>query len=45
MADGSVNWKEHLDLAQDLTQYVASNMQRSEILDFVKRDYGMYPKN
>jgi len=43
MADGNVNWKEYLDLAKDLKQYVASNMQRSEILDFVKRDYGMYP--
>ena len=43
MADGNVNWKENQDLAQDLKQYVASNMQRSEILDFVKRDYGMYP--
>ena len=30
------------DLARDLKQYVASNMKRSEILDFFRRDYWQY---
>ena len=36
-------WQENEDFCQDLKHYVASNMKRSEILDFVKRDYRNYP--
>ena len=42
MTDRSLSWKENLDLAQDLEQHVVSNTQHSEILGFVKWDYGMY---
>ena len=39
MAD---NWKDNTDLARDLNSYVAQNLRRREVLDFVQRDYPQY---
>lgn len=35
-------WENDHLLQEDLRKYVAQNLKRSEILDFVKRDFGMY---
>ena len=36
------NWLEDDDLKADLTRYVREGLSRSEILDFVRRDYSFY---
>ena len=36
------NWLEGDDLKADLTGYVREGLSRSEILDFVRRDYSIY---
>ena len=35
-------WKEDNQLEQDLRKYVSQNLKRSEILDFVQRDFSEY---
>ena len=40
MANSS--WKDDEKLKKDLDQYVRENLKRSEILDFVKRDFPGY---
>ena len=35
-------WKDDERLAEDLKKYVTQNLKRSEILDFVQRDYDEY---
>ena len=35
-------WKEGLNLRNDLEKYVFKNFKREEIVDFVKRDYPNY---
>ena len=36
------NWKEDCHLRDDLSRYVRQNLKRSEVLDFVQRDYPHY---
>ena len=36
------NWLEDDDLKADLKRYVRERLSRSEILDFVSRDYSIY---
>ena len=36
-------WKDGEGLVEDLKKYVAQNLKRSEVLDFVQRDYDEYP--
>ena len=36
------NWLEDDDLKADLKRYVRESLSRSEILDFVSRDYSIY---
>ena len=36
------NWLEDDSLKTDLTRYVREGLSRSEILDFVSRDYSIY---
>ena len=38
----SSNWKDDEELKADLEQCVRHNLKRSEILDFVKRDFPKY---
>ena len=38
----SSSWKDDDELKADLEQYVRQNLKRSEILDFVKRDFPEY---
>lgn len=38
-AMGSGEWKEDNQLEQDLRKYIAQNLKRSEVLDFVKQDF------
>ena len=38
----SSNWKDDEELKADLEQYVRQNLKRSEILDFVKRNFSEY---
>ena len=38
----SSSWKDDEELKADLEQYVRQNLKRSEILDFVKRDFPEY---
>ena len=38
----SSRWKDDEELKADLEQYVRQNLKRSEILDFVKRDFPEY---
>jgi len=35
-------WKEDNQLENDLRKYVSQNLKRSEILDFVQRDFSEY---
>ena len=35
-------WQEDIELKDDLQKYVESNLQRKEILDFVKEKYPLY---
>ena len=35
-------WKEDNQLEHDLRKYVSQNLKRSEILDFVQRDFSEY---
>ena len=37
----AVNWQNNCKLEEDLKKYVAANMQRLEILDYMKKDYAM----
>ena len=41
-AAGSTNWEVDTALKNDLANYVCQGMQRSEILDYMKRDYFYY---
>ena len=41
MASNS-EWKEDNQLENDLRKYVSQNFKRSEILDFVQRDFPQY---
>ena len=43
MQFGNDDWKDDQLLEDDLKKYVARNLKRSEVLDFVKRDYPEYP--
>ena len=36
------DWETNEELEKDLKKYVLENLQRSEVLDFVKRDYPQY---
>ena len=36
------DWKENFDLKSDLEKYVAQNLERNQVLDYVGRDYPMY---
>ena len=36
------DWKADQTLRDDLAKYVEANLKRTEILDFVKRDYSQY---
>ena len=38
----AVNWQNNCKLEEDIKKYVAANMQRLEILDYMKKDYAMY---
>ena len=38
----SSSWKDDEELKTDLEKYVSQNLKRSEILDFVKRDFPEY---
>ena len=38
----AVNWQNNCKLNEDLKKYVAANMQRVEILDYMKKDYAVY---
>ena len=42
---GSGEWKEDNQLEQDLRKYIAQNLKRSEVLDFVKQDFPEYTWN
>lgn len=44
-AMGSGEWKEDNQLEQDLRKYIAQNLKRSEVLDFVKQDFSEYTWN
>ena len=37
------SWKDDADLENDLKKYVAQNLKRSEVLDFVQKDFAEYP--
>lgn len=37
-----MDWKDDKNLVKELSQYVKENVQRREILDFMKQDYGDY---
>ena len=41
--DENISWKEDEELENDLKKYVARNLKRLEILDFMRQDYGQYP--
>ena len=36
------DWEDDESLAEDLKKYVLANLRRSEVLDFVERDYPQY---
>ena len=38
----AVKWQNNCKLEEDLKKYVAANMQRLEILDYMKKDYAVY---
>jgi hypothetical protein len=42
MAGERESWKSNSKLEEDLKKYVATNMQRLEILDFMKKNYCIY---
>jgi hypothetical protein len=39
---GSIDWKGKTELQYDLISYVSQNLRRSDVLDFVRRDYSHY---
>ena len=41
----SSSWKDDEELKAGLEQYVRQNLKRSEILDFVKRDFPEYARS
>lgn len=38
----TTNWNDNKELEQDLKSYVSQNLRRTEVLDFVQRDYPHY---
>ena len=38
----NADWEDDENLAEDLKKYVLANLRRSEVLDFVQRDYPQY---
>lgn len=38
----NADWEDDESLAEDLKKYVLANLRRSEVLDFVERDYPQY---
>lgn len=38
-----LSWKTNIALKSDLQKYVAQNLRRSEVLDFMKKDFPIYP--
>ena len=38
----NVHWKEDAILKSDLKKYVKEDLRRTEILDFMKRDFSLY---
>ena len=41
--DQEQRWKDDNDLQNDLAKFVSLNLKRMEILDFLRKDYPMYP--
>ena len=37
-----IDWKDDMDLRNDLAKFVRVNLRRLEILDFMRKDYPMY---
>lgn len=42
MAAAAGEWKADQTLREDLAKYVEANLKRTDILDFMKRDYSQY---
>ena len=42
MATSAKKWEDDDSLKNDLKRYVAQKLQRTEVLDYVKRDYSFY---
>ena len=40
--NGNIDWKDDIDLKNDLAKFVRVNLRKLEILDFMRKDYPMY---
>ena len=38
----NIDWKDDMDLRNDLAKFVRVNLRRLEISDFMRKDYPMY---
>ena len=38
----NIDWKDDIDLKNDLAKFVRVNLRKLEILDFMRKDYPMY---
>ena len=38
----NIDWKDEIDLKNDLARFVRVNLRKLEILDFMRKDYPMY---
>ena len=36
------NWEDNTEIEHNMNNYVAQNLRRHEVLDFVRRDYPQY---